>query len=105
MKILFDQGTPVPLRRLLTGHQVDTAFEKGWSTLRNGELIARAEAEGYDLFITTDANLKHQQDLARRSLGLVVLLSSSWPKLQKAQSRILAEIQGSGKGCYKEIPA
>ncbi len=67
MKILFDQGTPVPLRRLLIGHQVDTAFEKDWSTLRNGELIARAEAEGYDLLITTDANLKHQQELGSKS--------------------------------------
>jgi hypothetical protein len=40
MKILFDQGTPVPLRRHLTGHVVDTAFERGWSNLENGELLA-----------------------------------------------------------------
>ena len=47
MKILFDQGTPVPLRQHLAGHVVDTAFERGWSDLHNGELLDRAEAEGY----------------------------------------------------------
>ena len=51
MKVLFDQGTPVPLRRSLPGHTVDTAFELGWATLRNGDLLNRAEAEGYDLLI------------------------------------------------------
>ena len=45
MKILFDQGTPVPLRQYLAGHSVDTAFERGWSDLHNGDLLDRAEAE------------------------------------------------------------
>jgi hypothetical protein len=47
MKILFDQGTPVPLRRALTGHTVDTAYERGWSALTNGDLLAIAEQDGY----------------------------------------------------------
>ena len=45
MKILFDQGTPVPLRRHLPSHVVDTAFERGWSVLDNGELLDMAEQE------------------------------------------------------------
>lgn len=53
MKILFDQGTPVPLRRLLPGHIVDTSYERGWSALANGDLLAVAEQEGYDLLLTT----------------------------------------------------
>ena len=64
MRILFDQGTPVPLRQHLPSHVVDTAFERGWSTLRNGELLAVAEHERYDLLITTDQNLRYQQPLA-----------------------------------------
>ena len=48
MKILFDQGTPVPLRHHLSPHTVETAYEKGWSDLKNGDLLARAEAEGFD---------------------------------------------------------
>ena len=47
MKVLFDQGTPAPLRELLSGHKVSTAYELGWSTLRNGELLAMAEAGGF----------------------------------------------------------
>lgn len=62
MKILFDQGTPVPLRQHLVGHTVDTAFERGWSDLHNGELLDRAEVEGYQLLITTDT---HEQVLER----------------------------------------
>jgi hypothetical protein len=59
MKILFDQGTPVPLRQHLSSHTVETAYEKGWSGLRNGDLLARAEAEGFDALVTTDQNLRH----------------------------------------------
>lgn len=46
MKLLFDQGTPAPLRRYLVRHVVATAYEKGWQDVRNGELLNRAEAEG-----------------------------------------------------------
>jgi hypothetical protein len=56
MKILFDQGTPVPLRHYLQSHEVTTAFELGWSTLSNGELLRPAEAS-FDLLITTDQQL------------------------------------------------
>jgi hypothetical protein len=53
VRILFDQGTPVPLRKLLNSHQVETAFERGWSTLTNGELLAAAEQERFEVFVTT----------------------------------------------------
>ena len=56
MKILFDQGTPVPLRRHLHPHTVDTAAELGWSGLQNGDLLSSAEGKGYDLIVTTDQN-------------------------------------------------
>ncbi len=49
MKILFDQGTPVPLRRHLHPHDIDTASELGWSRVENGELIALAEKYGYQI--------------------------------------------------------
>jgi predicted nuclease of predicted toxin-antitoxin system len=60
MKILFDQGTPVPLRRALPFGRVTTVYEQGWSTLQNGELLAAAEQAGFDVFVTTDQNLKYQ---------------------------------------------
>lgn len=65
MGILFDQGTPVPLRKFLIGHGVSPAFEMGWSELDNGELLAAAEAS-FDAFITTDQRLRYQQNLSGR---------------------------------------
>ena len=82
MKILFDQGTPVPLRRHLAGHSVDTASEQGWADLDNGDLIEKAEHEGYEVLITTDQNMRYQQNLTARRLALVVLLSAAWPNIQ-----------------------
>jgi hypothetical protein len=64
MRVLFDQGTPDPLRQALLGHEVATAYERGWFTLKNGELLEVAEREGYEVFVTTDSNLKYQQNLA-----------------------------------------
>jgi hypothetical protein len=79
----FDQGTPVPLRRHLQPHTVETAAELGWSELGNGELIAAAEEAGFDLMITTDQNLRYQQNLAERRIGIVVLMTTSWPRIQR----------------------
>ena len=72
MKIVFDHGTPVPLRHALTGHAVSTAFELGWATLKNGELLSRAVKE-FDILITTDQNLRYQQDLSHLRLAVLVL--------------------------------
>ena len=104
MKILFDQGVPVPLRRDLAGHAVETAFERGWSDLENGDLLSAAEADAYDLLITTDRNLKYQQNLADRRLGIIVLLSASWPRIQGRVDEIRAAVGRTGPGRYEEIP-
>lgn len=76
MRILFDHCTPAPLRRRLPGHTVDTAYELGWSTLLNGALLDLAEQRGYEILITTDQGIRHQQNLASRKIGLVLLLSN-----------------------------
>ncbi len=73
MKILFDQGTPVPLRDQIQGHQIDTVYERGWSQTRNGELLTNAEQDGYQVFVTTDQKLKYQQSLKDRMIAVVVL--------------------------------
>lgn len=104
MRILFDQGTPVPLRHHLPSHVVHTAFERGWSTLRNGELLDVAEGERYDLLITTDQNLRYQQHLAERRLAIIVLLSTSWPRIQLRIPTIQAAVERIGVGEYQEIP-
>ncbi|HEY2290818.1 MAG TPA: hypothetical protein VGM86_08970 [Thermoanaerobaculia bacterium] len=104
MKVLFDQGTPVPLRRYLRTHEVTTVYELGWSTLQNGSLISQAEAAGFDVLITTSKNWKYQQNLRERSLAVVVLLSTSWPKIQAKVSEVVVAVDGATKGSYTEVP-
>jgi len=104
MKILFDQGTPVPLRRHLAAHQVDTAYERGWSALSNGDLLVEAERDGYELLVTTDRNLRYQQNLATRQIAIVVLLSTSWPRIQQHLPVIQAVIDAAVASAYHEIP-
>lgn len=104
MRILFDQGTLVPLRQHLSGHQVDTAFELGWSRLTNGDLLAVAEGQ-FDALITTDRNLRYQQSLAGRRLAVLVLPTTSWPRLQKQVPAIVAALASLKPGDYSELTA
>ena len=104
MRILFDQGTPAPLRRHLDGHVVDTAAECGWSDLDNGDLIDSAEQAGYDVLITTDQNLRYQQNLASPRLAVVVLLSTAWPKVQLRVEEICTALDQIGPGDLREVP-
>ena len=103
MKVLFDQGTPVPLRRHLSEHRVETAYERGWSNLRNGALLDRAEAEGFELLVTTDQSLRHQQNLAARRLSVLVLMSTSWPRIEARADRIVAAIDRIAPGECVEV--
>ena len=104
MRVLFDQGTPVPLRALLPGHVVATVYELGWSQLQNGELIRQAELAGYEAFVTTDQSLRYQQQLAGRSLAIVVLLAASWPRVRQHAGHIAAQFADLRPGVYLEIP-
>ena len=103
MKILFDQGTQVPLRRDLPAHSVETAAELGWSGLSNGDLIAAAEEAGFDLMITTDQNLRYQQNLAARRIGVVVLMTTSWPRIQRQIDEVVRAVDALPHGGYVEV--
>ena len=103
MRVLFDQGTPAPLRQLLLEHKVETAYERGWSSLQNGDLIAAAEAAGFAVFVTTDRNLKYQQNLAARRMAVVVLLTTSWPRIKAASALVVVAVNESFPGAYVEV--
>ena len=103
MRILFDQGVPVPLRKSLNPHQVETVFERGWHTLKNGELLTAAEQEGFEVFVTTDQALRSQQYLGKRSIAIVVLSSTSWPRVQRAASAIARAVDAALPGGFQEV--
>jgi len=103
MKLLFDQGTPVPLRGHLTNHIVETAYEKGWSNLKNGDLLTLAESEGFDALVTTDQNLRYQQNLSGRRIGVIVLLTTNWPRIKNNVALVVQVIDNLHLGSYEEI--
>ena len=92
MRVLFDQSTPVPLRRYLSHHSVATVFEKGWSTLQNGDLLRLADQEAFEILVTTDQNLKYQQNLTNHRLAVVILTTTSWLIIEKQVSKVITAI-------------
>lgn len=102
MKILFDHGTPAPLRQHLAGHEISTAYEQGWANLQNGELLAAAEKE-FAGFITTDKHLRYQQNLTGRRLAILVLPTTSWPKLQRYLDKIALAVNALKPGDYVDL--
>lgn len=103
MKLLFDQGTPAPLRRHLAQHSVDTLADKGWSDKGNGELLELAEAEGYVVLVTTDQSLRYQQNLAGRRIGIVVLLDTNWSRIRTRVEVVAAAIEDVQPGRVTEV--
>jgi predicted nuclease of predicted toxin-antitoxin system len=103
MRLLFDQGTPVPLRNHLSHHTVETAYERGWHDLKNGEMLARAEAEGFDTLVTTDQNLRYQQNLVGRRIGMLVLMTTSRPRIRGDVTLVAQAIDNLHAGGYEEI--
>ena len=104
MRILFDHNTPKPLRRYLAEHIVDTAREKGWAELRNGNLLDNAEREGYEVLITADQSMRYQQSIARRQVGVVVLPANRWLDVEMKIGEIRNALEGIQPGELKEIP-
>ncbi|MFC1707966.1 DUF5615 family PIN-like protein [Planctomycetota bacterium] len=96
MRLLLDECVPRRLRAELSGYEVRTVPEQGWTATDNGELLRLAERE-FDVFVTTDQNLKHQQSLLRRSIAVVVLVApriklESLRPLVPELKRILTEL-------------
>ncbi len=103
MRLLLDHNLPAPLRRLILGHDTAFADEWGWSELTNGDLLAAAETAGFDVLLTADRNLRHQQNLSGRRIGLLVLSTNHWPTIRDNAPQVLAAVEGAGRGRYVEV--
>jgi hypothetical protein len=102
MRILFDHGTPAPLRRTLTGHNVSTAYEMQWTKLDNGALLKAAELD-FDALVTTDQNLRYQQNLTGRRIAILILPTTSWPKIQAHTEQVRAAVDALRPGDVVEL--
>jgi hypothetical protein len=103
MNVLFDQGTPVPLRRALIGHAVSTAYEMGWAALANGEFLNAAEAAGFEALVTTDKNIRHQQNVATRRLGVLVLPTTDWAVIRRHADKVVAGLASLRPGEIRDL--
>jgi len=104
VRVLFDQGTPVPLRKHLAAHQVATIFELGWNKLKNGELLQKAEESGFSVLVTTDQNLRYQQNLTGRKIAIVVLTTTSWPRIERVVASVAKSVDSAAPSSYVEVP-
>jgi len=103
MRVLFDQATPVPIRPFLEGHTVRTAAQQGWDRLKNGELLDVAEQAGFDVFLTTDKNIRYQQNLTGRRIAVILLGRQQWPELRRHLELVVAAVSAARPGSYAEV--
>ena len=103
MLILFDHGTPSGIAGSLSGHEVTEARQRGWDRISNGELLKAAEAEGFDLLLTTDKRIRYQQNLTGRKMAIVVLGNSQWRVVQLHLDRVALAVNRATPGSYTVV--
>jgi predicted nuclease of predicted toxin-antitoxin system len=92
VKILIDECVPRRIKRFLPGHESQTVQELGYSSYLNGELLRLAEGR-FDLFITSDQNLRYQQNLAGRTLAILMLSTKDWDTIKNGAASIAAAVE------------
>lgn len=104
MLVLFDNGTPRTLARyLIDRHSVTEARARGWERLGNGDLPAVAEAEGFEVLVTTDRNIRYQQNLAGRKIAIVVLGKGRWTLIKVRVTQVVAAVNAAMPGSFTEV--
>ena len=103
MLVLFDQSTPVPIRPFLKGHTVETAWQRGWDKLKNGDLLRAAEEAGFEVLVTPDKNILNQQSLKKYKIAIIVLGNPQWPVLRHHVDRVVAAVNAAKPGTYCEV--
>jgi hypothetical protein len=103
MLILLDHGTPRGIARSFPGHTVKQAKEQGWDTLTNGELLTAAERAGFQVLLTTDKNIRYQQNLAGRTIAVVVLGRARWRLIRAVIPKIVAAVEAALPGAFVEV--
>ena len=102
-KVLLDECTPRVVKRRLPGWDVRTVQETGWAGVKNGELLRRGEAL-FDVLISSDQNLRHQQNLSGRRLAFIILPSNQVPVVTLLIAAVEQALQTIRQGDVVEIP-
>jgi hypothetical protein len=102
MKILLDECVPWPMHKLLPDHECTTAQQRGWGGIKNGDLLRQAEKE-FELFITSDQNIRYQQNLAGRQIAILELSTNKLRAITEASAMILATIEAIEPGEFLRL--
>jgi hypothetical protein len=101
--ILLDNNAPRGLVRALNSHTVTEARERGWATLKNGDLLTVAEGAGFEVLVTSDRSIRYQQNLEGRKIALVVLTQGRWGLVRRRLAEIAAAVNAATPGSYTEV--
>lgn len=102
MKILLDECVPWPMHKLLVGHECASVQWRGWRGIKNGELLRLAEQE-YDLFITSDQNVRYQQNLAGRRIAILELSTNNLRQIEAAAALIRSTVAALEPGEQRQL--
>ena len=103
MRLLFDHGTPAPLRFFLAGHTVKKAKDLGWGGLSNGELLRAAEEASFEILLTTDKNIRYQQNLVKFRIAILQLSTNDIRRIRAAADIIRSAIAATKPNEFQEL--
>ena len=103
MLVLFDHGTPRSIARFLDGHTVVEAIARGWDRLSNGASLKAAEDSGFELLLSTDKNIRYQQNLKDRRIAIIILGNSTRPVVHRYIECVIAAVNAATPGSYAEV--
>jgi hypothetical protein len=101
--ILLDNNAPRGLARALIGHTVTEARERGWATLKNGDLLTAADEAGFEVLVTSDKSIRYQQNLRRRKIAIVALGKGRWTLIKPHVAQIVAAVNAATPASFTEI--
>ena len=100
---MLDNGVPRGVARALASHTVKESRDQGWDEFSNGELLTAAEAAGFEVLVTTDKNIRFQQNLAGRRIAIVVLGKGRWRLIRPMLEQIALVVTAAKPGSYTEV--
>jgi len=103
-RVLLDHCVPRPFGGLLAGCSVSTAAELGWSQLKNGELLDAAQAAGFEILITSDKNVRYQQNMANRLIAIIEIPTNRLRLVAAYAPQVNSLVPGMAPGAYEVIP-
>ena len=103
VRILFDQGVPRGLAASLKSHEITESRQLGWERISNGDLLMMADSAGFALLVTTDKNVRYQQNLRGRNISIVVLGNSPWWLVRRHLAEIAGAVNLAMPGSFAEV--